>query len=57
MNELRTYKSPGVILCLAMNGFCSSTISSMPLLAWNAVSMEEKMMIEPSAPPPLLAIV
>ncbi len=36
-----------------MNGRCFSTISSRPMLGWNAVSMCEKIAIEPSAPPPL----
>jgi hypothetical protein len=47
------YKSPGLIPEAAMRGFCASTISSIPLFAWNGVSMSEKMTIEPSAPPPL----
>lgn len=32
--EENTYKSPGVMLCTAMKGFCTSTISSMPPFAW-----------------------
>ena len=47
------YKSPGVMLCFATKGFCLSTISSMPALAWKFVSMSLKVMMEPSAPPPL----
>ena len=48
-----TYKSPKETLCLSAKGFCSPTISSKPVLAWNLVSMSAKAMIEPSAPPPL----
>ena len=48
-----THKSPGVMLCFAMNGFWMATISSRPMLGWNAVSMSANVMIEPSAPPPL----
>ena len=46
-----TDKSPGVMLCLATNGFCSSIISSTPIFAWKLVSMSSNTMIEPSAPP------
>ena len=45
---------PGVMLCFATKGVCTSTISSMPPLAWNAVSTDAKVIIDPSAPPPPL---
>ena len=35
---------------MAMNGFCSLMMSSIPALAWNAVSMSSKITIDPSAP-------
>ncbi len=49
----RTDKSPSEILYFAKMGFWVSTISSIPPLAWKIVSVSEKVMIEPSAPPPL----
>lgn len=51
-NVMQTYKSPGVMLCCATKGFWTSTISSMPPLAWKRVSTSLKAMREPSAPPP-----
>ena len=42
-------------MLLARNGFMVATTSSRPMFAENAVSVSEKRMIEPSAPPPLFA--
>ena len=50
----KTYKSAAVILLRSRNGFWVATTSSRPTFAWNAVSISEKMAIEPSAPPPLI---
>ncbi len=47
-----THKSAAEMLCLAMNGFCNATISSVPSFAWKFVSMSENRTMEPSAPPP-----
>ena len=43
-----TYKSPKETLCLRAIGFCSFTISSMPMLAGKLVSISTNFMIEPS---------
>lgn len=51
VEEKYTYKSPADILYFSMKGLCSSTMSSIPLFAWYAVSMSENVIIEPSAPP------
>lgn len=51
--EARSHKSPGVSPLAKINGFWMSTISSIPALAWKAVSMSSKMTTDPSAPPPL----
>lgn len=50
----KAMKSPGVTLCFETKGFWSLTISSRPMLGWKAVSISSKIMMEPSAPPPLV---
>lgn len=37
------------------DGFLNEALP-MPLFAWNAVSVDAKVMIEPSAPPPLKVV-
>jgi hypothetical protein len=53
-----TYKSPGVIAlaCLKKKGLISSRTSSIPTFPGSNNSVALKMMIDPSAPPPLIII-
>lgn len=51
--QATTYKSATVILLRSWKGLRVATTSSRPTLAWNAVSISGKIMMEPSAPPPL----
>ena len=50
-----THKSPGVMAweCLKKKGLISSRISSIPTFPGSCNSVELKIMIDPSAPPPL----
>ena len=53
-----THKSPGDIAsaCLKKNGLISSRTSSIPTFPGSCNSVALKMMIDPSAPPPLMNI-
>jgi hypothetical protein len=52
-----THKSPGVIAsaCLKKKGLISPRISSIPMLPGSFNSVVLKIMIDPSAPPPLMS--
>ena len=52
-----THKSPGVIAlaCLKKKGLISARISSIPTFPGSSNSVSLKIMIDPSAPPPLMS--
>ena len=54
-NLKNTYKSPGVIAweCLKKKGLNVSRISSIPMFPGSSSSVALKIIMDPSAPPPL----